>query len=249
LCNWWVGGGGDMDGCGGTMLLGAADHDSVFELHAGSSTNWDSICVGYGAGLAGAITNDGGIISATNNLVVGDCVNGATGTVSLGGVGALYVTNTGHTAVLDVRKGGFVMTGGLLVVDILRLTNVCGGAFSHTGGTLQYGQLEVDSNADADGDGQSNARELAAGTDPFNPASVFRLLSIARTNDRDIRIDWTTVGGHSYVVQTNGNLGGGAFHDLSGVISIGGTAEGTTSYVHPGALTNGANFYRVRLQP
>jgi hypothetical protein len=62
-------------------------------------------------------------------------------------------------------------------------------------------------------------------------------------------VDWTTVGGHSYVVQTNGNLKTGAFNDLSPVISAGGTGEGRTNYVHAGAATNRANFYRVRLGP
>jgi T5SS/PEP-CTERM-associated repeat protein len=249
LCNWWVDGGGDMDGSGGTMLLGAADHDSLYEKHAGASTNWNTIRVGDGAGLTGTYTQDGGVVSVTNTMIVGDCVMDSTGVVTMSGSGALYVTNASHTAVLDVRKGSFTLTGGMLVVDILRVTNTCGGAFSHLGGTLQYAQLDVEASGDADGDGQSNAKEVQAGTDPFNAGSVFRLVSIVKTNVQDLRVDWTTVGGHSYVVQTNGDLAHGTFNDLNGAIPVGGTGEGTTNYVHAGAATNRAGFYRVRLQP
>ncbi len=65
----------------------------------------------------------------------------------------------------------------------------------------------------------------------------------------DIRMDWTTVGGHSYVVQTNGNMGSGGFHDLSLPIVVPGTAEGTANYVHTKGATDGTKFYRVRLGP
>ena len=71
-----------------------------------------------------------------------------------------------------------------------------------------------------------------------------------KTNGNSIRLEWTTVGGHSYVVQTNGNFGGSnTFHDLSLPIVVPGTAEGTTNYVDINGATNSATFYRVRLGP
>jgi len=69
------------------------------------------------------------------------------------------------------------------------------------------------------------------------------------TNGHDISVNWTTEGDHSYVVQTNGNLSSGSFNDLSGVIAASGSGAGTTNYVHHGAVTNQAGFYRVRLGP
>ena len=39
------------------------------------------------------------------------------------------------------------------------------------------------------------------------------------------------------------------FFDLSPVIAVGGTNEGTTNYLHIGGATNGGNYYRVRLVP
>jgi hypothetical protein len=78
---------------------------------------------------------------------------------------------------------------------------------------------------------------------------VFEITGVVPTNGNNIRVDWTTVGGHSYVVQTNGNLASGTFHDLSLPIVVPGTAGGTTNYVHTGGATDGTKFYRMRLGP
>lgn len=109
--------------------------------------------------------------------------------------GTLYVTNAAHTAVLDVRNGTFLLNaGGTLVVDTLILTNPC-GHFVKNGGTLVAGTIQLDPSLDADGDGASNAAEMAAGTDPLDPNSSFKLVGVVRTNGADIRVDWTTEGG------------------------------------------------------
>ena len=101
--------------------------------------------------------------------------------------------------------------------------------------------------ADPDHDGANNLQEYLAGTNPTNAASVFHFISAAKTN-MDVRVTWSTVGGHNYVLQTNGNLGAGAFADFGPVISVGGTNEGMTNYLDHGAATNhSSRFYRVRL--
>jgi hypothetical protein len=76
---------------------------------------------------------------------------------------------------------------------------------------------------------------------------VFEITGVVQTNGNDIRVDWTTVGGHSYVVQTNSNLGSGTFQDLSLPMVVPGTAAGTTNYVNTNGATDGTKFYRVRL--
>jgi len=64
-----------------------------------------------------------------------------------------------------------------------------------------------------------------------------------------VRVNWSAVGGKSYVVQTNANLGG-RFNDLFATpINITGTGENTNNYVDPNAATNSTRFYRVRLGP
>jgi hypothetical protein len=64
-------------------------------------------------------------------------------------------------------------------------------------------------------------------------------------------LSWTTVGGRAYVVQSVAGQDGvtGNFANLSPVISIGGTNEGVTNYLHVGGATNPAGYYRVRLAP
>jgi hypothetical protein len=132
----------------------------------------------------------------------------------------------------------------------LILTNACGHFIKQPGGILITNNApQLSPNYDADGDGQSNAAEALAGTDPLNPSSAFQMTSVAKTNGNSIRVDWTTVGGHSYVVQANNKLGTGAFHDLSQPIFVSGTVEGATNYVHTNGATNSPEFYRVRLGP
>ena len=84
-------------------------------------------------------------------------------------------------------------------------------------------------------------------------ASYFKIVSITkRTND--VNITWTTVGGRSYVVQTNAPPPSGSytnnFADLTLPVAVPGKTLGTTNYLHVGGVTNTpARYYRVRLVP
>ena len=210
---------------------------------AGGKLTSPVVTVSESSTAASTLNVSGGTLAVSTSLTVGNCLLAANGLVTLNN-GAVYVTNAARTAVLDVRGGTFTESGGTLMVDTLILTNVC-GHFNHFGGALVYNQLVIDPALDADGDGESNANESLAGTDPLSASSVFRITSALKSN-KDLRLDWTTVGGHKYVVQTSTNLTG-TFFDLSNVINVGGQGEGTTSYVHSGGATNRARFYRVRL--
>jgi regulation of enolase protein 1 (concanavalin A-like superfamily) len=103
---------------------------------------------------------------------------------------------------------------------------------------------------DYDGDGMSNWAEYLAGTDPTNPDSNFRIVSLTAQGS-DEQVIWTSVGGINYVVQAGSALGQtNAFQDLSSVLQSADTGESTLSFVDPGGATNGpARFYRVRLGP
>ncbi len=114
-----------------------------------------------------------------------------------------------------------------------------------------FGTFGVDANADADGDGASNAAEFAAGTNPTNAASAFKFAGSSYSTT-DVTLQWATVGGHSYQVQILTNTTGsvtGSFVNLSPVIYVAGVGEGMTNYVHVGGGTNRAAYYRVQLVP
>jgi hypothetical protein len=252
--NWILWEGGDLDGSGTSLTIANGDDSDVsipaYALNVRGQL--DSMYVGYSAGNIGTFTQaaSSSEVIVTRQMILGDCVSGAQGNVILSG-GTLYVTNATHTATLDVRNGTFTLgAGATLVVDNLILNNRCGHFMKQPGGMLITNNApQLSPDLDADGDGASNAAEALAGTDPLNPSSVFQITSMVKTNGNSIRVDWTTVGGHSYVVQTNGNFGSGTFYDLSLPIVVPGTAEGATNYVHTNGATNSATFYRVRLGP
>ncbi|HWX21057.1 MAG TPA: hypothetical protein VN578_14245 [Candidatus Binatia bacterium] len=244
--NFVVVGGGDLDGSGGTVIIGQ-DHDAALVVSGGMATNIGTLFVGYSPGYTGTLTQSGGIVSVHTNLIVGDCVNGALGAATLSG-GTLYVTNAAHDAVMDVRNGTVQLnSGAALVVDILILTNSC-GHFRKQGGTLTAATIVLDPNLDADGDGQSNTNEFLAGTDPLDPASDFRIVSITQEEGTNARVTWTTVSGRSYLLQAAAYLTNGPatpFNDLSPVIVA--TNTGTTNLVHTNIVGSApARFYRVR---
>ena len=69
-----------------------------------------------------------------------------------------------------------------------------------------FGDVGVDSSIDADGDGTTNLMEYLAGTNPRNPASVFRPTS--GTSGGNLVLTVPTVSGRSYRVWGTENLQG-----------------------------------------
>jgi hypothetical protein len=231
----------------------------------------------------GAVVLDGGSMelssklligdtSTISNLVVGNCPSGAVGVVTLEGSN-LYITNAAHTAVLDVRDGQLILNGGLLQVDRLVMTNVC-GQLVHVAGTLNVGSSVLgtnldadgdgmlngweqsygldpldggDANSDKDGDGLGNLQEFLAGTDPTNSASSLRIISIL-PGGNDVRITWSVVTGKTYKVQAAADITTNEFADLATVIVPAAPAITQTNYLDVGAATNTTPwFYKVKL--
>lgn len=99
----------------------------------------------------------------------------------------------------------------------------------------------VDSvDADDDNDGQSDADELAFGTNPLNPASIFKpVLARAAVPANGFTLTFPGAVGITYVVETSTTLGG-----WTEVSSHPGAGQ---PVVVPLALAGPARFYRVRV--
>ena len=255
-------------------LVGEEDsgNDNYVWLESGGVWRNDQLAIGDW-GSHNALYVDGGSVFVSTYMAVGYDPVYANNLVELTD-GQIIVTNQTHDAELEVYGGGFLLAGGTLWVDSLVITNA-DAQFMYIGGTLMYRNLVLtpefdadsdgipngweqahgldplnpdDAAADNDGDGMSNLQEYLAGTNPNNAASRFAITSLALTNGH-VRVNWSAVGGKSYVVQTNLALGAG-FADASPVITVPGTSETVTNYLDSGLLANNpARFYRVRLGP
>lgn len=158
-----------VDGSGSTLNIGDDSPGKMTISSPSASQTWHNIKIGYNA--TGTLLQSAGKTVVDNTLIVGNCVVGANvpGLVTLSG-GTLYVTNSTHSAILDVRNGTFMLnSGGTLVVDNLIVTNSC-GSFIKNGGTLVVNpaNITLDPNMDATGGGMPNGWKLAHGLDPLS---------------------------------------------------------------------------------
>ena len=93
--------------------------------------------------------------------------------------------------------------------------------------------------ADADGDGATNLTEQTAGTDPGNPASIFKITAITRDGSGNVLCTFPGIAGKTYRVQTS--------TDLSVWTTLGSdlTAATTAPQTFTDTATT-ARYYRVR---
>ncbi len=127
----------------------------------------------------------------------------------------------------------FSALGGIQLGDTLKVGAVVGGSlidtnatrpwrqldrsylgYSFSGEGMQPAQLEgievllTAPAVDTDGDGMPDAEEKAAGTDPLNPQSLFKI-SAEMKGTHTIRVQWSAVpGGHYVIEQAVGVIGG-----------------------------------------
>jgi hypothetical protein len=182
--------------------------------------------------------------------------------------GSLTVTNATGDAVLEVRRGRFILNGGVLQVDKLVMTNAC-GLFIRNGGTLIVGSLVLDPNLDADGDGLPNGWEQQYGLDPLDANGVngangdpdgdglsnlqeffaggnpvANIQAITREGN-NIRVTWGAAPGKTNALQatagdTNGGYNTNSFAD---VFTVTGATDTITNYLDIGGATNSPSRY------
>jgi hypothetical protein len=102
-------------------------------------------------------------------------------------------------------------------------------------------------NGDDDGDGQTNADELIAGTDPLNPSSRFQINTIFAT-PTGTTLTWTALPGRTYTVEAREDLSpNGAWVPIGTVNNANGLAIGT--YTDSSSLPlPSKKFYRLKVQ-
>lgn len=98
----------------------------------------------------------------------------------------------------------------------------------------------LDSDIDSDGDGMSDRAELVAGTDPLDPKSNLRILSIVPEPNGAVVVTWASVPGIGYHLEASQTL---ADWDWLAVSPTFGATNSVTSWTDLGA--GGNRFYRV----
>jgi len=97
----------------------------------------------------------------------------------------------------------------------------------------------LSSTGDEDGDGQTNADELIAGTDPLNANSRFEIETIVAT-PTGTTLTWTRVVGRTYTVEARDDLSSGVWVPIANGLTTG-------SYTDSAGLPS-KRFYRLAVQ-
>jgi hypothetical protein len=118
------------------------------------------------------------------------------------------------------------------------------GIESSSASTSAGGTILLDPLADHDGDGAGNADEDTAGTDLFDPNSVFVIVSIQRLNATTVRLTWSSVAGRDYEVLASPDLFA-PYVKISGPSPI--AASGVTTAYDDTTAPGAENFYKVRV--
>lgn len=100
--------------------------------------------------------------------------------------------------------------------------------------------LSLAATGDDDGDGQTNAAELIAGTNPQDATKRFSVDSITRPSANSVIITWTPVAGRSYRVEATSSLTSSSWLPIA-------TGQTSGSYTE-NSVSSAARFYRVTVE-
>ncbi len=110
-----------------------------------------------------------------------------------------------------------------------------------------YQVPSIDPGEDTDNDGVSNGEEASAGTDPLDPASVFRFhkfeLTSSGRSDREVVLAFDGVAGKTYQIQGSSRLEPRAWSDVGAPIPA--TADGRIEQEIPIKAPAEQQFFRV----
>ncbi len=235
----------------------AADAGSVSWSNA--SPNAGTIRVGPGGlvSVSGSFTNtNAGIvlvkIGGTTSSQFGRLA--VSGAITLGGTLNLAAVNGFSPTIGDVFQ---VMTFGSLTGEFTAINGLAignGNVFSPVytstsltfnviaaGGAAGGAALRFNTPVDTDGDGASDEQELAAGTDPQNAASVFRITAI-KTTTAGVELIFETVSGKTYQLEFAPDPSDSSWRLVGDPIS--GTGK-SLQLMAPLPMSGGRGFYRI----
>lgn len=230
-CTGSLTGRGFSSGTPGTLQVdGNAFFDGASAIHLLGGVSSDRITINGDLTLAGTMS-----ISLASGSAFGRYpLFTYSGALTMAGVTLTGIPN-GTTAHLSTSVAGSVD----LVID-----DSDEDGLPDSWETQYLGNLASGPDADPDGDGQSNAVEYLAGTNPANGASRFAV-TLQTLNASQLTLGWPSVPGRSYQIETNETLAG-SWSLLEAVPAAPAPATQTSRTV----TKNGSNrFYRVALQP
>jgi autotransporter-associated beta strand protein len=221
---------------------------------------------GFSSGTPGTLAVNGGVFLGSSSLThmrggVSSDLIAVTGDVSLGGT--LQVSLAAGTT---FGRYPLVTCGGALTGSAA-LTGIPGGTSAHLSSsvagrldlviddsdedglpdsweTLYLGGLGSGPADDNDGDGQSNATEYLAGTNPKNGASFFAA-TIVPASGNQFTLTWPSVPGKTYAIETSADLAG----SWARLISLPAASSPATSTDYTVTNIVGSMFYRVAIVP
>lgn len=109
---------------------------------------------------------------------------------------------------------------------------------------------DFDPSADHDGDGLSTLAEAFAGTDPFDPTSLFAITSLSDVPDTGLSVEFTTSPGRTYELQTTPDLSSGSWTSTTPatLLSTPTTSRAPTATLYLLPSTNRPAFFRIRTE-
>lgn len=142
---------------------------------------------------------------------------------------------------IDGSETSYLFSGTIGGTYRARITAISAAGISSAASGLSGDVVLLTAEGDEDGDGQTNADERSAGTNPLSATSVFRVTGIARVGG-NVEVSFQSITGRIYQLETSTTLEAGSWSDVGAPVQ----AEGAVSSLSVPA-SGDRRFYRVRV--
>lgn len=130
--------------------------------------------------------------------------------------------------------------GSVVYARVLQINNAgIEGSYSTSSAAIEV----LDPTGDRDGDGQNNAAEQAAGTNPLDRSSLFKTTATAVVGD-EVSITISSIPGKIYQLESSTSLAPGSWAPVGDPVEATGAS---TVLIHPAGGGDSRRFYRVRV--